>query len=140
MCRKFSTQQFRIASCNNNMQVCTKKPIYEHVPSFNILHLIKKDIVNVCSVYLINARQYGVEFFCFQMHQTVIIKVRITILHPIFKKNLMTQSRFTTSTNTYYYLRKGAVKFKKLLLISTDPFFWLVVINIFFLFCQHLQY
>lgn len=74
------------------------------------------------------------------MHQTIIIKVNITIFYLIFKKNFMAQGRLSTSPHTYYDLSKSAVKLKKPFLISIDPRFWLIVSHIFFLLSQNLQY
>ena len=64
---QFSTQQLGVASCYYYMQVGAEEAVYEQMPSFYILHLIEKDVVDVCAVYLVDAREDSVEVLSFHL-------------------------------------------------------------------------
>lgn len=82
---KLATQQPCVASSNYNMQTSAKKTVDKQMPTFHILHFVKKNILYVRAISLIDAREHGVQVFRLQFYQTIIIKVRIAIFNTLLQ-------------------------------------------------------
>ena len=67
MCGQFTTEQFGIGTCDDNVHFLSQHTIDEQMPSQDILYLIEEKILKV-AVYLIQNLQHVVQLVCLEVN------------------------------------------------------------------------
>lgn len=98
------------------MHLPAEHPVDKEVPPINILHLIKKQILEV-PIYLIEHFQHIIQLSGIQIAQTLIIKVYIREMYTCGLQGLKAKCRFSASTDSDHNLCMRALQIN-------HGFFW----------------
>lgn len=112
MSSKLRAQQSGVGTGNKYVLPHPKKSVDKQMPPLNILNLIEKQILYFCSIYNIQSLQYVVEILDSYRSEPVIVEINIAISDIPLLQDLMTQCRFSTSSNSYDDLCEPTVKIK----------------------------
>ena len=88
MCGQFTTEQFGIGTCDDNVHFLSQHTIDEQMPSQDILYLIEEKILKV-AVYLIQNLQHVVQLVCLEVNQPFIIEVSVCKLQAVIVHSLI---------------------------------------------------
>ena len=80
---KFSAQQFGIAARHHDVQIASEEAVDKQMPALHVLYLIKKDVLDIGVVYLIDAGKDGIQVLSLQVGKAIVVEVGVSISHAV---------------------------------------------------------
>ena len=86
---QFAAEQLGVATCHEDMEVCTQQAVHKQIPPVHILYLVKHQIRDVCPVQLVDTGKHRIQVLHLHPGQTVIVKVDIPISYAALQQHFV---------------------------------------------------